>query len=163
MVKRYAAKTIQKLGSKDANNELQPIIENVQMDFTSPTHQLKIQSEKSDLLKSDHKPSKDRPEERACGTSQTACKPDESSDNLENDKNFHEMTQEELFQHLKQLKQQKRNLRSVLRTFENDFFKKSGRRVEKEDRCNMSSVYFSYKVIFNTFIFINLIFNQIID
>ena len=65
---------------------------------------------------------------------------------MEVSKNFHEMSYEELLIQLRELRQQKRNLRAVLRTFENDFYKKSGRRVEKEDRCNMSSVYHCYKV-----------------
>lgn len=62
-------------------------------------------------------------------------------------KNFHEMSYEELLLHLREMRMQKRNVRSVLRTFENDFYKKTGRRVEKEDRCNMSSVYHCYKVL----------------
>lgn len=63
-------------------------------------------------------------------------------------KNFHEMSYDELLLHLREMRMQKRNVRSVLRTFENDFYKKTGRRVEKEDRCNMSSVYHCYKVLF---------------
>ena len=63
-----------------------------------------------------------------------------------NCKNVHEISYQELMIQLRRSRQQKRNLRSVLRTFEIDFYKKTGHPVEKEDRCHMSSVYNSYKV-----------------
>lgn len=60
-------------------------------------------------------------------------------------RNFHDMSFEELLIQIRLYRQQKRNLRSVLRTFENDFYKKTGRKVEKEDRVNMKAIYNSYK------------------
>ncbi len=60
--------------------------------------------------------------------------------------NLHEMSLSELSRQLHETRQQKRDLRTVLRNFENDFLKLKGRKVEKEDRINMGSVYSSYKV-----------------
>lgn len=141
-MKRYAAKTLQKANSKDVNAELQPIFEHVQMDFTSPTHQPKADSGVSVVKESKQNNGQSNPTNSTTTTTIT----DQPPEATPSDRNFHEMSRDDLVAHLHKLRQQKRNLRSVLRTFENDFYKKTGRRVEKEDRCNMSSVYNSYKV-----------------
>ena len=60
--------------------------------------------------------------------------------------NLHEMSLSQLNQLLGETRLQKKNLRTVLKDFENDFFKLMGRKAEKEDKVNMGSVYINYKV-----------------
>lgn len=167
---------LQKMGSKESTgsgqaniaNDLAPIIENVQMNFISPTHKPKTLStsidekepnaetstssysmansflrtilntsrEDTNLLAMLSDPLTDDTQASVAGTATTQPAAI----------NFHEMDSAQLATQLRALKLTKRNLRSVLRTFENDFYKKTGKRVEKEDRCNMSTVYYVYKV-----------------
>jgi len=146
-VKRLAAKTLPpKLGSKDSV-ELQPILEHMAMDFTSPSHS------KSELIGSDEQSSQSPT--GAIETNQLSPSSSENNNNKLSVKessnhmqcnNLHEMSLSELNRQLRETRLQKRNLRTVLRSFENDFFKLMGRKVEKEDRINMGSVYTSYKV-----------------
>ena len=171
-MKRYASRILQRLGSKDAINELQPILEHVQMDFKSPTHSC------TNIETSTDEPmveSRTSSESDQCNLTQSksiesnvstltvvtkssssgqvsleSCDMSNSANVIEalvdSNKNFHVMSREELLIQLRECRQHKRNLRAVLRTFENDFYKKTGRRVEKEDRCNMATVYHCYKV-----------------
>lgn len=150
MVKRYAIRFNQKQNPKVENAELQPIIENVQMNFISPTHQQMSTDVTKDSKQSLDKVFKEPavsleniPEDTA-----TSSNIGQKSCDIMNSKakNYHVMSHCELLSNLQEYRQQKRNLRAVLRTFENDFYKKTGRRVEKEDRSNMSSVYTCYKV-----------------
>lgn len=131
LVKRYASKYSQKSISKsDNNNDLQPILENVPMHFAGS-------SSTASTMKSSNNDEK---------SSMETSLESSSKSNTKSIKNYHCMSRSELIELLQEYRQQKRNLRSVLRTFENDFQKKTGRRVEKEDKNNMSSVYSCYKV-----------------
>ncbi|KAF7488840.1 Protein FAM13A [Sarcoptes scabiei] len=130
LVKRYASKYSQKSISKsDNNNDLQPILENVPMHFAGS-------SSTASTMKSSNNDEK---------SSMETSLESSSKSNTKSIKNYHCMSRSELIELLQEYRQQKRNLRSVLRTFENDFQKKTGRRVEKEDKNNMSSVYSCYK------------------
>ncbi|OTF80935.1 FAM13A-like protein, partial [Euroglyphus maynei] len=145
LVKRYASKLNQKQTPKlDQNTDLQPILEHVQMNFTSPTHHQKTIDALTTAIES-LKSSTDAVDASTVATTTTCDTTNNSTSTKE--KNYHIMSQYELIAHVNEYRQQKRNLRSVLRTFENDFYKKTGRHVEKEDRSNMSSVYASYKTI----------------
>ncbi|KAH9501783.1 Protein fam13a [Dermatophagoides farinae] len=142
LVKRHASKLNQKQTPKlDPNTDLQPILEHVQMNFTSPTHQ------KTNIPHWNRNRLKVSDSDQSSATATTCDMTNNSSTSSSKEKNYHIMSQYELMAHLNEYRQQKRNLRSVLRTFENDFYKKTGRHVEKEDRSNMSSVYASYKTI----------------
>lgn len=157
MVKRYAVRFNQKQNQKVENAELQPIIENVQMNFISPTHQQMSSNEKKNTKPTVDKVSNETVSQEMNLTGTAAASAAASSNigpktcDIMNSKakNYHVMSHCELLSHLQEYRQQKRNLRAVLRTFENDFYKKTGRRVEKEDRSNMSSVYTCYKVFSN--------------
>ncbi|KAI2804944.1 Protein fam13a [Blomia tropicalis] len=143
LVKRYASRILQRLGSKDAINELQPILEHVQMDFKSPTHSCSnIETTTDETNVVTKSSSSGQVSLESCDMSNSANVIEALVDS---NKNFHVMSREELLIQLRECRQHKRNLRAVLRTFENDFYKKTGRRVEKEDRCNMATVYHCYK------------------
>ncbi|XP_027196212.2 protein FAM13B-like [Dermatophagoides pteronyssinus] len=150
LVKRYASKLNQKQTPKlDQNTDLQPILEHVQMNFTSPTHQKTIDALATaiEFIKKDHYRQELQSDLDQSSAIVTTCDTTNNLSTSSKEKNYHIMSYYELMTHLNEYRQQKRNLRSVLRTFENDFYKKTGRPVEKEDRSNMSSVYSSYKMI----------------
>ena len=133
-----------KHGSKDSV-ELQPILEHIAMDFTSPSHS-KSEGITSAQTQSDTVIG--APEETdSINSSKTSVKDVKNSQC----NNLHEMSLSELNQLLSETRLQKKNLRTVLRDFENEFFKLMGRKVEKEDKINMGSVYTNYKVCGNRF------------
>lgn len=123
------------------------------MDFTSPSHS------KSEVILSNPQSSDPTVDSIEISCSSTEVNPKTSvkeSSNQIQCNNLHEMSLSELNRQLRETRLQKRSLRTVLRNFENDFFKLMGRKVEKEDRINMGSVYSSYKVclqIIETFIY----------
>ncbi len=136
-----------KIGSKDSI-ELQPILEHIAMDFTSPSH-----SKSENILSSNQQLSDSSVSAivsiELSGSSADNNNPKESVKEWCHQiqcNNLHEMSLSELSRQLHETRQQKRDLRTVLRNFENDFLKLKGRKVEKEDRINMGSVYSSYKV-----------------
>lgn len=139
IVKRMVSKQMpSKLGSKDSA-ELQPILEHIAMDFTSPSHSksetITIAGTQSDSIGA--------LEENDSNVCSKTCVKD--SKNIQCN-NLHEMSLTELNQLLAETRLQKKNLRTVLRDFENEFLKLMGRKVEKEDKINMGSVYTNYKV-----------------
>lgn len=138
IVKRLVAKqTPPKHGNKDSV-ELQPILEHIAMDFTSPSHS------KSQSIAT----------QSACDAtvpSTAGAMDDDSKPGVKDSKNIqfnnlHEMSLSELNQLLGETRLQKKNLRTILKDFENDFYKLMGRKAEKEDKVNMGSVYINYKV-----------------
>ncbi|XP_076368806.1 protein FAM13A-like isoform X3 [Tachypleus tridentatus] len=145
---------------KDAGYELQPILEHVAMDFISPQPQEEgMQEEEPTCVPviENHVPSAD-PETDLRVTKEVPTdlniteqgvtkqsKPDvlpkyDSS-------NLHELPLSELLHQQHQTRTEKRRLRRVLRAFEDDFLKQNGRKVQKEDRNTMESVYGEYKHI----------------
>ncbi|XP_078422030.1 si:ch73-51i5.2 [Cetorhinus maximus] len=61
--------------------------------------------------------------------------------------NLHEASIPELLEQLREARSQKKKLRKVLREFEEQFFKQTGRNVLKEDRIPMAEEYSEYKHI----------------
>ncbi|XP_053168744.1 protein FAM13C isoform X3 [Hemicordylus capensis] len=61
--------------------------------------------------------------------------------------NLHEATMPVLLEHLRETRADKKRLRKVLREFEEQFFKQTGRNPQKEDRIPMSEEYSEYKHI----------------
>ncbi|XP_042313980.1 protein FAM13C isoform X4 [Sceloporus undulatus] len=61
--------------------------------------------------------------------------------------NLHEATMPVLLEHLRETRADKKRLRKVLREFEEQFFKQTGRSPQKEDRIPMSEEYLEYKHI----------------
>lgn len=158
-------------GTANIATDLQPIIEHVQMNFISPTHIPKaistsdnVKENNEEIVTSSTSMSSYSISDSFLRTilntnsedtnlltiiSETSLEAQNltsMSNTTQPSINFHEMNRTQLAAQLRALKLTKRNLRSVLRTFENDFYKKTGKRVEKEDRCNMSTVYYVYKV-----------------
>ncbi|XP_060097069.1 protein FAM13C isoform X2 [Heteronotia binoei] len=61
--------------------------------------------------------------------------------------NLHEATMPVLLEHLRETRADKKRLRKVLREFEEQFFKQTGRSPQREDRIPMSEEYSEYKHI----------------
>ncbi|KAJ7324313.1 hypothetical protein JRQ81_017333 [Phrynocephalus forsythii] len=61
--------------------------------------------------------------------------------------NLHEATMPVLLEHLRETRADKKRLRKVLREFEEQFLKQTGRSPQKEDRIPMSEEYLEYKHI----------------
>uniref|UniRef100_A0A8D0L2N9 Family with sequence similarity 13 member C n=1 Tax=Sphenodon punctatus TaxID=8508 RepID=A0A8D0L2N9_SPHPU len=59
--------------------------------------------------------------------------------------NLHEATMPVLLEHLRETRADKKRLRKVLREFEEQFFKQTGRSPQKEDRIPMAEEYSEYK------------------
>lgn len=53
----------------------------------------------------------------------------------------------ELLEHLRETRAEKKKLRKTLREFEDQFYKQTGRNVQKEDRIPMAEEYNEYKHI----------------
>lgn len=144
-----------KIGLKNNKEitELQPILENVAMNFTSPCH-----SRSGSVSGSENKigPSLELNIEKLPSSTTSLTKTailNEATENLKKKPpiitytNLHEQPLSQLLKELQESREEKRHLRRVLRTFEVDFEKKTGRRVEKTDRVHMEIVYSNYKVI----------------
>lgn len=136
--------------AKGKDSELQPILEHVAMNFTSPQPRSPPQELEEGL---ELTPSQSATKENL----QEALEDDYVADKTElveqaswvlekyNDSNLHELPLDELLQQQQQLKLEKRRLRRLLREFEEDFQKQTGRKVQKEDKAPMDSVYCEYK------------------
>ncbi|XP_055503205.1 protein FAM13C isoform X3 [Leucoraja erinacea] len=61
--------------------------------------------------------------------------------------NLHEASMPELLEHLRETRAEKKKLRKTLREFEDQFYKQTGRNVQKEDRIPMAEEYNEYKHI----------------
>ncbi|XP_032890232.1 protein FAM13C isoform X2 [Amblyraja radiata] len=61
--------------------------------------------------------------------------------------NLHEASMPELLEHLRETRTEKKKLRKTLREFEDQFYKQTGRNVQKEDRIPMAEEYNEYKHI----------------
>ncbi|XP_063163820.1 protein FAM13C [Candoia aspera] len=61
--------------------------------------------------------------------------------------NLHEATMPVLLEHLRETRADKKRIRKVLREFEEEFFRQTGRSPQKEDRVPMSEEYLEYKHI----------------
>ncbi|XP_038677916.1 protein FAM13C isoform X3 [Scyliorhinus canicula] len=76
--------------------------------------------------------------------------PDEKKDSKQPSaslSNLHEAAMPELLEHLRETRAEKKKLRKALREFEEQFFKQTGRNVQKEDRIPMAEEYSEYKHI----------------
>ncbi|XP_027057443.1 protein FAM13A-like isoform X1 [Pocillopora damicornis] len=68
-------------------------------------------------------------------------------DELREDAKFHEMSRDELSEQLELKKKEKKKMRKKLKTFEDEFFEETGRRVQRDDRGEMQNDYHEYKHI----------------
>ncbi|ELU16772.1 hypothetical protein CAPTEDRAFT_162582 [Capitella teleta] len=73
---------------------------------------------------------------------------EENSENIDDKPwNLHELTVPQLINEQQQTRIQKKNLRKILRDFEEQFLQQTGRRVLKEERMPMESEYLEYKQV----------------
>ncbi|KAJ4439036.1 hypothetical protein ANN_14992, partial [Periplaneta americana] len=113
---------------KDSVSELATILEHETMDFTSSPPSLSIQEETPDT-------SADVP---------TKCQQStESSDSLW--ENLHALPLSELLNQQRTTREEKKRLRRSLREYEEDFQRRTGKKIQREDRIPMESVYIAYK------------------
>lgn len=130
--------------NKDVCSELQPILEHETMDFTSPQHQTEI-----DIVEK-----KEQPDKTVSRTSVESVKDpliveDEKNSHIlsvmYDNSNIHELPLSEMIFQLQQVKSQKRHLRKILREFESEFYRLNGKKVQKEDKAPVDSLYGEYK------------------
>uniref|UniRef100_A0A2R5L530 Putative gtpase-activator protein n=2 Tax=Ornithodoros turicata TaxID=34597 RepID=A0A2R5L530_9ACAR len=137
--------------AKGKDSELQPILEHVAMDFTSP--QPKSPPQELDVQNEDDLQNLEATTGGSIApvaTNQVSYKAEiveRASSVLEkyDDSNLHELPLKELLQQQQQSRLEKRRLRKLLREFEEDFQKQTGRKVQKEDKAPMDAVYCEYK------------------
>lgn len=139
--------------AKGKDSELQPILEHVAMDFTSPQPKSPPQEQEDQEDKKDIQDILAVSPERAAALAinvQASSKVEtveRASSVLEkyDDSNLHELPHQELLKQQHQSRLEKRRLRRLLREFEDEFQKQTGRKVQKEDKAPMDAVYCEYK------------------
>lgn len=132
-VKRLMAK-IPKV-RKDSSN-LAPILENVAMNFYSPTH-----SSDQSILAINIKDNSVEAKEK-----DTLESSDEQILSEFTTWNFHELPFSELVKQLQQVWSDKQQLKKVIRDFEDEFVLKNGYKPSKKDKSELDLVYETYKV-----------------
>lgn len=135
--------------AKGKDSELQPILEHVAMNFTSPQPRSPPQELEEGV--------EAVPSISSLAQSEADMEEAVASSRLEvdeplpmvlgkcSDSNLHELPLAELLQQQQQSKLEKRRLRKLLKEFEDEFQKQTGRKVQKEDKAPMDSVYCEYK------------------
>ncbi|RWS12816.1 hypothetical protein B4U79_01083 [Dinothrombium tinctorium] len=127
VLKRAASRLSSKAVKKDST-ELQPILEHVAMNFSSPT------GSRKNSLESEKRQQQQQKTEEESATKKSSIH-----------SNLHELPYSELLNEMRKAAEEKKHLRKVIKTFEEDFQKKMGRKVEKEDRVHLETVYSNYK------------------
>ncbi|KDR20506.1 hypothetical protein L798_04895, partial [Zootermopsis nevadensis] len=118
---------------KDSLSELATILEHETMDFTSSPPSLSVQEETPEALAvADNA---DVPTE----FHQTS----ESSDSLW--ENLHSLPLSELLNQQRTTREEKKRLRRSLREYEEDFQRRTGKKLQREDRVPMENMYVAYK------------------
>ncbi|XP_054721071.1 protein FAM13A-like [Uloborus diversus] len=135
--------------NKDLCSDLQPLWEDKEVSFSSPRNdadtqledQLIITNEKIAIEKEAAflEPVSNKEESKSVSSSSLALKYDNS--------NIHELPLSEMIFQLQQVKSEKRHLRKILREFESEFFKINGRKVQKEDKSPVESLYNEYRLV----------------
>ncbi|XP_077504253.1 LOW QUALITY PROTEIN: protein FAM13A [Amblyomma americanum] len=136
--------------AKGKDSELQPILEHVAMNFTSPQPRSPPQ-ELEEVVEIVTPVSAVAQSEAITELEEPVTSKQEVVEQVStvlekcSDSNLHELPLAELLQQQQQSKLEKRRLRKMLREFEEDFQKQTGRKVQKEDKAPMDSVYCEYK------------------
>lgn len=147
--------------AKECTNELAPIIEHVQMDFTlaSPQHRCSLTPDNTSAQQLILCQEKLANVVTAQPSDSSDCEQDDNNnseeDNEDNNKaeeessttlsNLHSLPLHELKERRKEAKDQKKKLRRSLRQFEERYEKEHGQKLAKEDRGVMDAVYKDYK------------------
>ncbi|KAL3244664.1 hypothetical protein MRX96_018641 [Rhipicephalus microplus] len=136
--------------AKGKDSELQPILEHVAMNFTSP--QPRSPPQELEEVVDDVTPISTMAQNEAItDVEEPVTSKKEVVEQVPmvldkcSDSNLHELPLAELLKQQQQSKLEKRRLRKLLREFEEEFQKQTGRKVQKEDKAPMDSVYCEYK------------------
>lgn len=136
---------------KDSLAELQPILEHVAMDFKTPEHKRENEMSSS-IAESSQTLSEVVSEDDVPSLEKSTERPPENNVKLRNTpsevqygSNLHELPLPELIRRQQYAKIEKHRLRRLLRDFEEQFQKQTGRKLQKEDRIPMESIYGEYK------------------
>ncbi|XP_023243022.1 protein FAM13B-like [Centruroides sculpturatus] len=138
---------------KDSLAELQPILEHVAMDFKTPEHKRENETSPTVVAESSQSSSEVTTEQTVPLLEKSTEKPPENNVKLRNiptevqqyGSNLHELPLPELIRRQQYAKIEKHRLRRLLRDFEEQFQKQTGRKLQKEDRIPMESIYGEYK------------------
>lgn len=147
-VKRMAVRMIhssQSSSSKEvtSSTDLQPIFEHVVMSFptssSDPSNTGSLETNKGSSFgsSSEETVTELMPRETIASTSQ---------DQPSIEQNLHELPLMELLDRMRESRSEKKQLRRLIKTFEEDFTRRQGRKVEKDDRIQFEPVYTNYKV-----------------
>ncbi|XP_076327187.1 uncharacterized protein LOC143234046 isoform X2 [Tachypleus tridentatus] len=137
--------------AKESATELQPILENVAMNFTSPercftSDQMKgNKSSVTETFTSNLLPEKDHICVIDHGVSDVPKPTEEFVVSDIKNSNLHELSLSELIQRQRQTRVEKRRLRKILHEFEDGFQHKNGKKAQKEDRIAVEPIYSEYK------------------
>ncbi|PSN31928.1 hypothetical protein C0J52_21773 [Blattella germanica] len=118
---------------KDSVVELQTILEHETMDFTSSPPSLSVQDETPEAS-------------AATGNADLPTKfqqPSDTSDSLW--ENLHSLSLSELLNQQRTTREEKKRLRRSLREYEEDFQRRTGKKLQREDRLPMEGTYIAYK------------------
>lgn len=140
--------------NKDNCTELQPILEHETMDFTSPQHR-----KTSDIPDATEGSEGNSQEVDGASKPVTPAAEEEAEDKLPhkvsaafqilatkyNNSNLHELPLSEMIFQQQQARSEKRRLRKILREFEEEFQRLNGRKVQKEDKAPVETLYAEYK------------------
>ena len=135
-----------------SNSELQPILEHCVMTFGSGPVSSPATMESSDSGGRMQEP--DSSNLRSCHSASEVEQPRFSQFSKKShgisskdcEQNLHELPLIELLTQLRESRSEKKYLKKIIKDFEEEFIRTSGRKVEKEDRTSLESVYSNYKV-----------------
>ncbi|GFY69220.1 protein FAM13A [Trichonephila inaurata madagascariensis] len=136
------------LKKKELCGELQPILEHETMDF--PSRDTRAEK-KTEPEKKEEKPKIEESEEEELVEQLIPADDKKSTLNSGfltmkyDNSNFHELPLSEMIFQLQKVKSEKRHLRKILKEFETEFMRLNGRKVQKEDKAPVETVYSEYK------------------
>jgi hypothetical protein len=159
-VKRTAIRMIHSSQSSSkeitSSTDLQPIFEHVVMSFPASSSSSDPSSIKSSNLETKESSFGSSSEETLKESSLTVSEggvPSTSDSTIQGkpsiEQNLHELPFMELLDRMRQSRIEKKRLRRLIKTFEEDFTRMQGRKVEKDDRINFEPVYTNYKVCYS--------------
>ncbi|KAG8193408.1 hypothetical protein JTE90_009633 [Oedothorax gibbosus] len=130
--------------NKELCSELQPILEHETMDFPSrEIANVQIECEKEETEKVENVPIEE---------SETPLEGGDTKGNSlscfltkYDNSNFHELPLSEMIFQMQKVKSEKRHIRKILREFEAEFLRLNGRKVLKEDKAPVNTLYGEYK------------------
>ncbi|GFT37282.1 protein FAM13A [Nephila pilipes] len=133
------------LKKKELCGELQPILEHETMDF--PSREVRADKKIEPEKKEENAESEE--EEKIVEQVITDDKKSISNSGFltmkYDNSNFHELPLSEMIFQLQKVKSEKRHLRKILKEFETEFLRLNGRKVQKEDKAPVETVYNEYR------------------